>query len=880
MSERELKAAGSLSTKWRVALGVAVVASVTYGVLPYSTTGELVLYDGPVVVAALAAFIGWKQRQGTNRLAAGAVATGLSLFLIAEMVWVTYKLEGRDPFPSVADAIFLAGYVALAVGAWALSAEHRKERDASAWIDAGILTLVAGLLVWQALLQTQANDTSTSGFTKAITMAYPLADLLVMGFALRFVLDRSAKNRAGLLFGLGILSTLVADFLFGWQDLRGAYESGSLVDVGWLLGYLSLGAAMLQPSTPSTAKPDIGLGRGRLAAVLLAVLVPQGVLFSQLSSVKGFHLDTATVALVIGTSTMLLISARMWGLLGRARAIERRRGDDRLSALIHHSADAVILIDRNALVSYTSPAAASLLDDGSQTLLGSDLSDWFVDESRTGLLRQLENLIAMPYGALVPVDGLIRSIGDDRTLVEGTGVNLLGDPNVAAIVVTLRDVTARRELESQLERRAFHDELTGLANRTLFSDRVTHALERQCRDPKVQVAVMFIDLDDFKAVNDGLGHASGDLLLRHVAKRLRASLRPADSVARFGGDEFAILLEDVSVVEAQQTADRILEVLKLPVELGEARFGVAVSIGLAFAAPESSVEELLRDADIAMYGAKAQGKGCAVLFDAKLRESAARRLSMKIELGDALAESQFRLVYQPIHNLTDKTIRGFEALLRWDHPTRGTVPPLDFIPVAEETGDIVSIGRWVLETACHQAVAWNERSDTPLTMSVNVSAVQFHHARFIGDLRDILRRTGLDGPLLTLELTESVLLEPERVTMLLNDIRDLGVGIAIDDFGTGYSSLSYLQQFPVTSVKIDRSFVSELSGERGDGLVRSIIAIADSLNLTTVAEGIETPDQLLALAGLNCGLAQGFHLSRPVDAAEIDLMLDQVVASL
>ncbi len=481
----------------------------------------------------------------------------------------------------------------------------------------------------------------------------------------------------------------------------------------------------------------------------------------------------------------------------------------------------------------------------------------------------------MPLGATLPLEGRVRAGGDQTRAVEGTGCNLLADDVVGGLVVTLRDVTDRLALEAQLERRAFQDDLTGLANRALFADRVAHALDRSARDEGGHVGVLFLDLDDFKAVNDGMGHGAGDELLRGVATRMRVGLRPADTVARLGGDEFAILLENVPSPEfAFGIATRVLELLSLPIEVAGVSLAVPASVGVTLATETSTVESLLRDADIAMYRAKSQGKGRIAMFDETLRDVASRRLALKVELPDALRLAQFRLDYQPIVGVADGVIVGFEALIRWHHPQRGLISPGEFIPVAEESGAIVEIGAWVLEEACSQAVRWNERSERPLSISVNVSAAQLRSPAFPGLLRRVLASTGLPHSLLTIELTESVLIDHVRLAPILGELRAIGVDIAIDDFGTGYSSLSYLQSFPVTSVKVDRSFVSQLTTHGDSGLVRSILALAEALGLSTVAEGVETPGQLEALSSLDCALVQGYYTGYPQSPEEIEALLE------
>jgi EAL domain-containing protein (putative c-di-GMP-specific phosphodiesterase class I) len=318
----------------------------------------------------------------------------------------------------------------------------------------------------------------------------------------------------------------------------------------------------------------------------------------------------------------------------------------------------------------------------------------------------------------------------------------------------------------------------------------------------------------------------------------------------------------------------VIEVLTLPIDVKGVGMAVSASVGVTYATHESSVESLLRDADIAMYSAKGKGKGRVEVFDTALRDEAVRRLALRLELPAALRENQFRVVYQPITRVSDERLTGFEALIRWQHPKHGLIRPAEFIPAAEETGMIVDLGRWILGQACIQTADWNRRRPDPLSISVNVSGLQLHQPGFADEVRRTLENTGLAAAHLTLELTESILVKHQRVEAILMELRTLGVGIAIDDFGTGYSSLSYLQQFPATSIKIDRTFVSGLDGAADSGLARSVLAIGKALNLTTVAEGVETAEQLAALRELGCDRAQGFLFGRPQTAGEIEGMLE------
>ncbi len=448
-------------------------------------------------------------------------------------------------------------------------------------------------------------------------------------------------------------------------------------------------------------------------------------------------------------------------------------------------------------------------------------------------------------------------------------------------MLNTRDVSERKEFEEQLSHQAFHDSVTGLANRALFRDRVEHALERHARDG-APVTILFMDLDDFKTVNDSLGHAAGDHLLGEVADRIKATLRQADTAARLGGDEFAILLEDGGDgVIAAEVATRVLAAFEAPFRLEGVEVFVRASIGIASTEHATSVgrgtEELLRNADVAMYMAKEAGKSRYQVFEPAMHNTALKRLELKADLQRALDNEEFIVHYQPVIELDTGRIEGFEALVRWEHPVRGTVPPLDFIPLAEETGLIVPIGSWVLREACGRAAELQARfpMEPPLHMAVNLSARQIQRPEVVSDVAAALRETGLDPADLVLEITESVMMQNVDLSIQrLAELKELGVRLAVDDFGTGYSSLNYIRRFPVDILKVDKSFVDGVtSGGEESALTAAIIELAAILKLRPVAEGIERADQLEKLLSLNCDLGQGYYFARPLPLGEVDDLL-------
>jgi diguanylate cyclase (GGDEF)-like protein len=464
-----------------------------------------------------------------------------------------------------------------------------------------------------------------------------------------------------------------------------------------------------------------------------------------------------------------------------------------------------------------------------------------------------------------------------RDLLEHRIEERTADLSEANALLT-REIGERKRAETELERMAFYDSLSGLPNRALFMDRLEHAL-RHASHQRRSLTVMFLDLDNFKVVNDSLGHKVGDILLETVAERLQACLRYEETVARLGGDEFTILLGDVADErDAAAVAERILAALQVPIVLQGHELVPSVSIGIVLSKPgQDTTETLLRDADLAMYRAKTAGKGRYEVFDQSMSASAINRLQLEADLRHAIERGELRVVYQPILSLESGRIREVEALLRWMHPERGVISPTEFIPIAEATGLIVPIGQWVLEQACLQARAWQLAYPTepPLIVSVNLSVRQFRHPKLADEIVRALEEAELDPGCLKLEITESVVTEEgEAAVKTLWALKSLGVHLAIDDFGTGYSSLNYLLRFPVDTLKIDRAFVSGLgTDDQSIAIVRSVIDLARSLNLAVTGEGIETTEQLSQLQELGCQQGQGYYFAHPLASEDVGALL-------
>lgn len=553
-----------------------------------------------------------------------------------------------------------------------------------------------------------------------------------------------------------------------------------------------------------------------------------------------------------------------------------RYNEARFHSLVENACDIIAIIDRPGNIRYMSPAANRVLGIAPSSLIGCKFYN-IVHHDDVDHARNIVAQAAGDHGSKVSSELRLQHQDGSFRDAEIILINQFSQREVNGIVATLRDITERKQFEAQLTHHAFHDALTGLPNRALFLDRLSLALSRTARSDN-PVAVVFIDLDSFKVVNDSLGHQAGDHMLLEVTRRLQTCLRPDDTLARLGGDEFTILIENATDNAAQVVAQRILKVLEQAIYIQDQACFTSASIGIAISERSDDIPQfLLRDADTAMYEAKHNGKGRYCVFDRSMSTKAAERLEMEGELRTAVERGEICLFYQPIVSLETERITGVEALMRWNHPARGVLPPAKFIPIAEESGAIVQLGRYVLNEACRQLTEWRESYPEAgeLTMSVNISPKQFEDADLVQNIAAVIEETGVTPSSLKLEITENLTFaDANKICDKLDQIKRMGVQIAIDDFGTGYSSMAYLKNFPIDSVKIDRSFVNRLGSDSSDdAIIMAIITLARAMRLDVTSEGIETEEQRSRLIGLGCEYGQGYLFARPASGPEISRRL-------
>jgi diguanylate cyclase (GGDEF)-like protein/PAS domain S-box-containing protein len=840
-----------------------------------------------------------RRSSGQERRLRMLVAIGAASWTVGQIAWDIQVATGFVGFPTPSDIGYL-GIVVPVIAALGVAVHGRVARaqELAVYLDSAaiFLAITAGILAMYG------EDLASLGTLAAtVTVAYPILHLATAGAGVVALLAIGGVFRSSggylLLAGFAMLGFAWVDWLR--ETLVTPPSAGSFINyffaigiviVGfggatWRLGEISGPRSSRATALIQSALPLVALVGSTFLVIARDATVPD-------ASVVDFAALGVIVLAAIRQTLLVHERGRLLDDSGRARheleqALVQRAESDSLYRVLVENVPAAVYIDVHdpeysggGRVSYMSPQIETILGYPPEAFMtDADLWPQLIhpaDLDRTIAAYQEHWASERPLRAdyrMVARDGSIVWIHDEAfSMTEGTST---GRRVSQGLVV---NTTEQKRLEERLVHDALHDPLTGLANRVLFRDHVERALAGR-RRRRAKVAVLFLDLDNFKIVNDSLGHIAGDRLLIEVARRLRSTVRTTDIAARQGGDEFTILLDRVrNVGEATLSAERIAAALAKPIELDGRSIVVRVSIGIAMAGDTEIVaDDLLAHADAAMYEAKGQGRARHAVFDPSMRTRARGRLEMETELRTAIDEDQFELFYQPIIELRTNRIAGFEALVRWHHPKRGLLAPMEFIPLAEATGLIVPLGRLITLAACRQLRGLRDAGyiGTSLTMSVNVSPRQAAEADFAAEVAAILAETGLEPSALVLEITESLMLHESAVSDgLLRQIHDMGVQLVVDDFGTGFSALEYFKRFAVQGLKIDRSFIDGLGRSREDtAIVTATLAFASALGLSVTAEGVETTDQFERLRALGCPQGQGFLFSRPVAASELPKLL-------
>ena len=824
------------------------------------------------------------------------IAIGCASWLAGQLTWVIQSAVGYYSLPAPSDVGFM--FLAVpAVTALLLYLHGRLPRveEIAVYLDAAAIFLtITGVIL--AVYGAQVAGLGLAG--AAVTVGYPIVHLAMAGGGLVILVASGARPRFGgaylILVGFGLLGVAWV----AWLQYAAISQppAGSIVNDLFSLGILAVGAG--GATLRGEAIPARYRSRGTVALGALPVLA-LGV-NALLIATKGADIFMPGLVQGVAATVFALTGLRQWLLVNeRGRLLEqsmkthaelqdalarRAEADTRYRVLVEHVPAAVYIDMQDPAV--TDGGRLLYLSPQIEAILGYP-PEAFIDDPELwpSLIHPDDRDIALNAysehwsgGQLLRAE--YRMYARDGSLVwlrdEAYAMNE-GPEKVRVSQGLLIDTTDHKRLEAQLLHDALHDPLTGLANRVLFREHLERALQRRRRRGS-HVAVLFLDLDDFKVVNDSLGHRAGDRLLVEVARRLSDAIRAGDIAARQGGDEFTVLLESVhGVADAADSAERLATELRRPIELDGRSIVVGVSVGIALSSGrDTGADDLLAHADAAMYAAKGDGKARHAVFDPTMRARARSRLETEAELRQAIADGVFELNYQPIVDLTTSRVVAFEALVRWRHAERGLILPSDFIPLAEQTGLIVPLGRIVTESACRQLRAWRDAYPTmPITMNINVSPRQAAEPGFAAETRTILAATGVDPSTVVMEITESIMLrESSETDGTLRQLSEMGVRLAVDDFGTGFSALEYFKRFAIESLKIDRSFIAGLGGSRTDtAIVTATLAFAAALDLSVTAEGVETHDQLKRLRELGCQRAQGYHFARPMPADEATAFL-------
>jgi diguanylate cyclase (GGDEF)-like protein/PAS domain S-box-containing protein len=879
---------------WRLVLIGGLVTIVAYFAYP-DITSQNIIYSllGKAAVGFIV--VGIVLHRPKERLGWIFYAAAIACFSVGDDITTYYQVFDHSiPFPSVADAAYLAGYPFLFAGVLRLTRnpQHPYFKEDNA--DAAIIALGALAVSWQFLMTSYVHDVTLSTFGMLVNVAYPMMDIALIFIIFRALVLGQARYFFQRLLAAAIVIIFTGDFIFDLLSLHNSYSTGNFVDGFFLLQYTLVAAAALHPSTADKdieIETSVGalkpteVGRSpHVPVMILGGFVPPTILV--VASALHQSVDVLPLSLLC-VAVFTLVGLRLRWLIGRM-GVQATQINDSLTEMASLEERSRLAFEDNM-----APMLFANLDD--KLIAANDAFCAMIGYSREELLGSDSALVTHPedVGISESSNDLVLSGGadqsryvkryvrkDGRVITVEVLRSLARDAQGKALyfIISERDMTDEMTLSDELSHRALHDSLTGLANRALFLDRLEQVHAKVVRQGGL-CAVLLLDLDEFKGVNDSLGHVVGDQLLVAVARRLESVTRASDTLCRFGGDEFLYLAETVSgSADAERAAERLLDALSRPFTIEGHRIEQRASIGIVVSdVDRADQSEYIQDADVALYEAKREGKGHYVVFTSLMHQQVANRFTLTQELRHASRTDQLSMYFQPIVELATSRIVGFEALMRWRHPERGMILPGVFIPIAEQSELILELGYFALERSIAEAATWiaDEAALARPYVTVNLSARQFHDPRLVSVVDDLLTRAGLAPQNLVIEITESVTLQNLAETMIVVDqLNRLGVALALDDFGTGFSSLSYLATLHPMIIKIDQTFLSHTSIERrSDTLLEAIVSLGHQLNVTMLAEGVETQDQLRHLREMNCELGQGFLWSPAVPAEEVNALL-------
>ena len=843
-----------------------------------------------LIAAAAGGVAAWRN-QGRTRLAWALLASSALVWAGGEAAWSYFEiiLGQQVPFPSLADAGYLAA-VPLAIGGIALfPGRLRVASRVTFLLDGSIMAGALLLISWATVLGTVYRAGSDTPISAIIGLAYPISDIVIAVMALLLVSRTPSSMRLPLVLVVaGLIANLLSDSAFAYLTTIQTYGPIQLVDTGWIAGYLLLALGAIRAALVAGTKSEaVDPPQGGWTLVLVYVPVATAAIIAVLKNIGGASDPLllwdllAVVALVILRQFMVLWDNMTLNQRLHAQTAALRETEGHLRSLVQNSGDAVMLADADGTVRFVSTSIDRFFAYTPTELIGQPFAELLHPEDRMSFSACLKKSLAASAHPIA-VNCRFRHKLGSWTHCEVTVTNLLHQSSSQALVLNIRDVTDRKEMEERLAHLASHDPVTGLPNRLSFRTQVDEALEPSV--PGRGVAVLALDIDEFKLVNDALGERASDDLLGMIGGRLGKLIPPGDVVARLGADEFAVLMQNV-VHEDQpvRLAERIVEHFKAPFNVQEREIILRLSMGIATqAGREDTAETLMRNADIALNAAKALGKGRFERYQSQQHAAVSNRMELESDLARAIQRRQLVLHYQPAVRLKDGILLGFEALVRWNHPRRGLLSPGDFIGLADETGLIGPLQRWVLGQACAAGRHWQIQFPAAkvLQISVNVSRRGLEDPDLATDVAHACTAAAFAPARLVLELTQGATLEGKDTLARLLELHESGVKLALDDFGAGSAPLTALRDLPVDIVKLDHSFVARMAASATDATVaRAVIDLGNTLGMMTMADGIERSEQLAALQALGCVAGQGYYLSRPLTATAVERLLAECDAA-